>query len=114
MLTCDQSSEVAISRICNVNPAHGICGNELDGNGFCLNGPFVPEDVHVVATGVEKRHPRFVHTWLAVGIVPFIVRYMSKYSRGHTPLESNKLLRFNDQVLQQRSAWFPFANCGIQ
>ncbi len=35
---------------------------------------FVPEDVHVVTTGIDKPRLLCVHSGLAVGIVPFIVR----------------------------------------
>ena len=67
-------SEVTVTRICNVNPTHRICRNELNSDGLCLDIALVPEDVYVVATGIDKPHPRFVHMRLALGIVPFIIR----------------------------------------
>ena len=70
--------EVAVPRIGNLNPALGICGNDLDGNGFRLDSAFIPQDVHVFSTGINKRHPRLVHMWLAFGIVPFIIRHRSR------------------------------------
>ena len=51
-------SEVAVPGICNVNPTRRICGNELNGDGLCLDIAFVPEDVYVVTTGIDKSHPR--------------------------------------------------------
>src|SRR5271155_4084163 len=70
-------SEVTVPRVCNVNPTRRICRNELDSDGFCLDGTFVPEDVHVIATRIYKRHSCFVHMWFAVWIVPFITRHRS-------------------------------------
>jgi hypothetical protein len=69
--------EVAVPRLGNLNPTVGICGNDLDGNSFRLDSAFIPEDVHVVRAGIDKRHPRLVHMWLAFGIVPFIVGHRS-------------------------------------
>src|ERR1700677_4532743 len=70
-------SEVAVSRMCNVNPTHRICRNELNSDGLCLDIALVPEDVYVVTAGIDKPHARFVHMRLAVGIVPLIIRHRS-------------------------------------
>jgi hypothetical protein len=43
-------------RPANVNPTRGICGNELDSDSFCLDSAFVPKNVHVIATRIEKGH----------------------------------------------------------
>jgi len=45
-----------------------------DSDGACLDGAFVPEDVRAVTTGIDKPRLLCVHSGLAVGIVPFIVR----------------------------------------
>ena len=68
---------MAVSRICNVNPTRRTGRNELNSYGSCLDSAFVPEDVYVVATGIDKHSPRFVDMLLAVGIMPIIVRHGS-------------------------------------
>jgi len=56
-------------------PPGGTIGIEQpDSDGACLDGAFVPEDVHVVTTGIDKPRLLCVHSGLAVGIVSFIVR----------------------------------------
>jgi hypothetical protein len=65
---------VAVSWVCNLNPTRLTCRNELDSDGLCFDGAFVPEYVHVAATAIDKSHPCFVDVWLAAGIVPFIIR----------------------------------------
>jgi len=68
------SSERAVPRVFSVNPTRLTCRNELDSDGACLECAFVAEDVHVGTTGIDKPRPLCVHSGLAVGIVPFIVR----------------------------------------
>jgi hypothetical protein len=71
-------SEMAVPRVCSVNPSRRVCRNELDSNGGCLDGAFVPDDVDMVTTGIDKTHPCCVHMGRAVGIVPFIGRHCSR------------------------------------
>jgi hypothetical protein len=66
-------SKVAVSRVCNVNPSWDIGWDELYRDGRRFNSAFVPEDVYVIATGIDKRHSCFVHMRLASVIVSFIV-----------------------------------------
>ena len=39
------SSEVAVSRVCNVNPAHRTCRDELNSDVARRDGALVPDDV---------------------------------------------------------------------
>jgi hypothetical protein len=71
------SSERAVPRVLSVNPTGRICRNELDGSGACLDGAFVPEDVCVVTTGIDKPLSLCVHLGLAVRSVSFVVRHRS-------------------------------------
>jgi hypothetical protein len=45
---------------------------------LCHAVAFVPDDVYVVATGIDKRHAFGIHEGLALGIGPFILRYGSR------------------------------------
>ena len=72
------SSERAVPWVFSVNPTRCTCRNELDSDGACRDGAFVPEEVHVVTTGIDKPHPLCVHCRLASGIVPFIGRHRSR------------------------------------
>src|SRR5206468_3601097 len=65
--------EVAVPRVCNVDATRLTCRNEPDGDDLCRDIAFVSDDVHVVTTGVNKRHPRCVHLRRAAGIVPLIL-----------------------------------------
>src|SRR5207249_6955346 len=75
---CQSSSERAVPRVVSVNPTHRICRNELYCHGSRLDGAFVPDDVHVFTTSIDKPHPLCVHSGLAVGIVPLIGRDRSR------------------------------------
>jgi hypothetical protein len=61
------------------SPGQGIdssrrtCGNELNCDGCRRFGAFVANNVHVVATGIDERHPLGVHLRLALGIIAFVV-----------------------------------------
>ena len=73
------SSEVAVSRVWRVNPTRLACRKELDCDGLRqVGGAFVSNNVHVVATGIDKRHPLCVHVRLATRVVPFIGRHRSR------------------------------------
>jgi hypothetical protein len=61
-----------VPRVFSVNPAPGICRNELDSDSTRLDAGFVPEKVHVVTTAINKPHSLRVHGGLAARIVPFI------------------------------------------
>ena len=65
--------EGAVSRVCNVDAARLTCRNEPDGDDLCRDIAFVSDDVHVVTTGVNKRHARCVHFRRAAGIVALIL-----------------------------------------
>jgi len=69
------SSEVAVPRVNDFNPARGIRGNNLDSDSSRLNIALVSEDVYVIASWVDKPHSCFVHMRLAAGIVAFIFRH---------------------------------------
>ena len=71
-------SEMTVPRIYNVNPARCIRRNKLNSDRFRLDIAFVPQDVYVVPTGIQKSHPCFVPMRLAVGIVTFIIRHRSR------------------------------------
>src|SRR5205814_6000885 len=81
MLDSASLSEVAVPRVCNVNPARRSCRNELDGNSLRYDLCFIPKDVHVAATRIHKPHPVCVEMGLAVGIIPFVA--------GHCSLRNN-------------------------
>src|SRR5258708_39048389 len=66
-------SEVAIARVRNLYTTRSIGRNDLDSNGFGLDGAFIPEDVRMVTTGIDKRQPCFLDVWLASRIVPFLI-----------------------------------------
>ncbi|HTF62786.1 MAG TPA: hypothetical protein VK638_08750, partial [Edaphobacter sp.] len=68
-------SERAFPRVFSVNPTHRSFRNKLDSDGLCHDVAFVPQDVHVVTTGIDKPHPLCVHVGRAVAIVPFVVRH---------------------------------------
>ena len=68
-LNSPSSSEGAVPRSWSVNPTRLTCRNEPDSDDLCRDGAFISDDVHVVATGVNKRHPRCVHVRRAVRIV---------------------------------------------
>ena len=51
------SSEMAVPRVRGINPSRLTCWNEPDGDGLCHDGALVSDDVHVLATVVNKRHP---------------------------------------------------------
>src|SRR5437763_9224647 len=71
------SSEGAVPRSRSVNPTRLTCRNEPDNDDLCWDSAFISDDVHVVATGVNKRHDRCVHMWRAVGIVCLILCHCS-------------------------------------
>jgi hypothetical protein len=52
------SSEMAVSRIRGINPSRLTRWNEPDSDGLCHDGALVSNDVHVLATVINKRHPR--------------------------------------------------------
>jgi hypothetical protein len=62
-------SEGTVPRSRGVNPTRLTCRNEPDSDYLCRDGAFISDDVDVVATGVNKRHPRCVHARRAVGII---------------------------------------------
>ena len=62
--------EPAGSQVWRVDPAHRIRRNELDSDRACLDGAFVPEIVHMVATGIDKAHPGCIDSRLACGSSP--------------------------------------------
>jgi hypothetical protein len=68
---------VTVSRVCDVDPPRGICWKELHCDGLCFDSSFVPQDVYMSATGIDKCHPCFVYMRFAGGIVAFIVRHRS-------------------------------------
>src|SRR6266478_2385832 len=72
------SSEVTVPRVWSINPTRRPCRNELDGDGACHDGAFVPEEVHMVTTWIDKPHPLCVHSGRAGGIVTFIGRNCSR------------------------------------
>jgi hypothetical protein len=50
-------SEMAVPRVRGINPSRLTCWNEPDSDGLCHDGALVSDDVHVLATVVNKRHP---------------------------------------------------------
>src|ERR1700739_4847216 len=71
------SSEMAVPRVRRINPSRLTCWNEPDSDGLCHDGALVSDDVHVLATVVNKRHPCRVHVRRAAGIVRLILRHRS-------------------------------------
>ena len=71
------SLEVAIPWVCNINPTGRTRRNNLDGGSLRHHVSFVPKNVYVITTGVDKAHPLRVHVRLAGGIVPFVIGYRS-------------------------------------
>ena len=51
------SSEMAVPRVRGINSTRLTCWNEPDSDGLCHDGALVSDDVHVLATVVNKRHP---------------------------------------------------------
>ena len=51
-------SEMAVPRVGGINPSRLTCWNEPDSDGLCHDGALVSNDVHVLATVINKRHPR--------------------------------------------------------
>jgi len=68
---------MTVSWVCNVNPPRVICRNELYSDGLCLDSAFVPEDMYVIATKIDKRYSCVVNMRSARGIVTLIVCYRS-------------------------------------
>src|SRR6184192_3217341 len=56
-LNSPSSSEGAVPRSWSVNPTRLTCRNEPDSDDLCRDGAFISDDVHVVATSVNKRPP---------------------------------------------------------
>jgi hypothetical protein len=65
---------VTVSRVFRIDPPRLTCWNELDGNGLCYDVAFVPNDMYVTTTGIDKPHAHCIHMGRAAGIVPFVRR----------------------------------------
>jgi hypothetical protein len=48
---------MAVPRVRGINPSRLTCWNEPDSDNLCHDGALVSDDVHVLATVVNKRHP---------------------------------------------------------
>jgi hypothetical protein len=73
------SLEMAVSWICNINPARRTCWNELDRGGACHDIAFVSNDVHMVTVTmwIDKRHVSGIDVRPAFWIGSFILSYRS-------------------------------------
>ncbi len=63
------SSEMAVSWGWGVNSALGVPGDELDGDGACLDGAFVADEMDVVSPVVDEAHALGVDAGFAFGVV---------------------------------------------
>ena len=54
-------SEVAVSRVVGVNPAHRVARNKLDGDGAGLGAALVPDDVHMRAARIDEALAHRIH-----------------------------------------------------
>src|SRR5215831_10313559 len=70
-------SERAVPRGCRVNPAGLVGWNELDSHGACRDRAFVADEVHVLATRINKPHPLCVHVGLTFWIMAFVFSHRS-------------------------------------
>jgi hypothetical protein len=67
--------EMTVPRIVGVDPAWLTSRNQLDGDGLCHAGSLVSDDVHVVATRIDKSHAHCVDMRRALGVMAFIGSY---------------------------------------
>ncbi len=71
------SLEVTVAGVCHVDPARRTCRDELDDDGLGYGFALVPEDVYVIAAGIDERHVLGVDVGFAVGIVAEVVGHRS-------------------------------------
>lgn len=73
-----RASEVAVARICDVNPAFRTCRDQLNGDRSRDSFSFVPDDVRMVTVGIDECHALSIYVRLTVRVGAFIFRHRSR------------------------------------